>query len=198
METTKTKWSIDQSHSDITFKVRHIMIAYVKGSFKIFDANVHTTNNDFTTAEIDLWIDASSISTGDVKRDEHLKGADFLDTKKHKQITFMANTMSQPDAEGNCDLWGDLTIKSTTRRIKLNVQMGGIINDPWGQQKAGFTITGTINRQDWNLAWNTALETGGVVVGNDIFVSCEIELSKESQKELTMEVEAPIHKKSIL
>ena len=185
----KTKWSIDPAHSEIAFKVKHLMIAYVKGTFKTFDASIYTNAKDVTTAEIDLWIDASSITTGDEKRDEHLKSADFLDVKDHKQITFVSSTMGKPDADGNHQLWGELTIKGITKNVKLNVQLGGIVNDPWGNEKAGFTVTGKINRSDWGLTWNTALEAGGIMISDEISISCELELTNSGQKELTMELE---------
>ena len=127
----QTKWSIDQAHSVITFKVRHLMIANVKGSFKIFDASIYTSGKDFTTAQIDIWIDASSITTGDSKRDEHLKSADFFDVENHKQIAFTSGDFEKADAEGRQELWGELTMKGITKKIKLTVEFGGIIIDPW-------------------------------------------------------------------
>lgn len=115
--TNDTKWSIDHAHSEIYFKARHLMISNVKGSFKTFDANIHTTGKDFTTAEIDLWIDASSIRTGDPNRDEHLTSKDFLDVSNYKQITFRSNTIGEADVDGKHELWGDLTIKDTTHKV---------------------------------------------------------------------------------
>src|ERR1035437_6530636 len=158
--TNHIKWSIDQVHSEIDFKVRHLMISNVKGSFKTFGASIYTTAKDFTTAEIDLSIDVSSLSTGDAKRDEHLQSADFFDVKNHKQITFTSNTIGR-GTDGNHELWGELTMKGITKNVKLKVQFGGILNDPWGNEKAGFTVNGKINRSDWGLNWNTALDTGG-------------------------------------
>lgn len=188
--TNQTKWSLDQSHSEIDFKVRHLMISNVKGSFKIFDANIYTTDKDFTTAEIDLWIDVASITTGDEKRDEHLKNIDFFDVEHHKQITFTSSTIEKADLGGNHELWGELTIRGITKNVKLNVEFGGIINDPWGNEKAGFTVTGKINRKDWELTWNAALETGGIMVGEEITISCEIQLTNTGKKDLIMELEA--------
>ena len=185
----ETKWVIDQSHSEVTFKVKHLMIAHVKGSFKVFDASIYTSGRDFTTAEIDLWIDSSSIATGDVKRDEHLKSPDFFDTKIHKQITFKSSTIGKQNADGHHELWGELTIKGITKNIKLDVHFGGVINDPWGNEKAGFTVTGNLKRSDWELVWNTALEAGGLMVGDEITISCEVELTNAGKKDLIMEVE---------
>ena len=195
--TTKTKWSIDQAHSEIEFKIRHLMISNVKGSFKTFDANIYTTLKDFSTAEIDLWIDPSSIITGDSKRDEHLKSADFFDVQKHKQISFTSLTIGKPDAKGNHELWGELTMVGVTKNLKLNVQFGGIVTDPWKNEKAGFTVTGTIKRSDWGLVWNTALETGGFMVSDEVNILCEIELINSNPKDLTMELEPAAEQKTM-
>ena len=195
--TTKTKWSIDQAHSEIEFKIRHLMISNVKGFFKTFDATIYTTLKDFSTAEIDLWIDPSSINTGDTNRDEHLKSGDFFDVQNHKQIKFTSISMCAPDSNGNHELWGTLTMKGIAKKIKLNVLFGGIMNDPWKNEKAGFTVTGTIKRSDWGLVWNTALETGGFMVSEDVAISCEIELISESPKELKEEFEPSVEHKTI-
>jgi len=196
--TKRTKWSIDQAHSEIAFKVRHLMIAHVKGEFKTFDASIYTFDKDFTTAEIDLWIDASSIITGDVKRDEHLKSSDFFDVQNHKQISFKSSTIGKSDAEGNRELWGELTMRGVTRNLKLNVQFGGILNDPWGNEKAGFTVTGKINRTEWELNWNTTLDTGGLMVGEEVNILCEIELANIGEEDLKMELDSTADKKVIV
>ena len=165
------------------------MITHVRGAFKVFDASVYTTVKDFTTMEIDLWIDAASISTGDENRDGHLKTADFFDVLNHKQITFISNNIGNPDAEGNYELWGELTIKGITKNIKLNMQFGGIIMDPFGNEKAGFSVSGKINRNDWGLNWNAPLETGGLLVGEEVNISCEVELTNLGLTDLVMELE---------
>jgi polyisoprenoid-binding protein YceI len=187
--TTQTKWSIDPAHCEIGFRVRHLMIANVKGVFKTFDASIYTTSKDFTTAEIDLWIDPSSIDTGDIKRDEHLKSADFFDVNNHKQITFSSSTIGEPDVEGNQVLWGELTMKGVTNNVKLIVQFGGIIKDPGGNEKAGFTISGKIKRSDWGLIWNATIETGGLVVSDEVAISCEVELINKGQADMKMKLE---------
>jgi len=179
---TRTKWSIDQAHSEVTFKVRHLRIAHVKGAFKKFDASIYTIAKDFTTARIDLWIDASSIDTGDAKRDEHLKSEDFFDVQNHKQITFTSSTIGKSDPDDNHELWGELTMMGVTKNVKLNVQFGGILKDPWGNEKAGFSISGEINRTDWGLFWNAALDTGGIMVGEEVTISCEVELTNIGSK----------------
>ena len=185
----QTKWTIDPSHSEISFKVKHLMISHVKGSFKKFDASIYTIGKDFATVEVDLWIDASSITTGDSKRDEHLMGTDFFDVKNHRQITFTSSTMGKPDAKGVTELWGELTMVGITNNIKLDVTFGGVVKDPWGNEKAGFSVTGKINRKDWELAWNTALEAGGVMVGEEISISCELELLNSGKRDLIMELD---------
>ena len=187
--TTKTKWSIDQDHSEIGFNVKHLMIAHVKGVFRKFDASIYTNDKDFTTAEIDLWIDPSSIATNNETRDEHLKSADFFDVQKHKQITFISSTIGEPDHEGNHELWGELTMTGVTKIIKLNLQFGGIAHDPWGNEKAGFTITGKVSRSDWGLVWNTPMETAGLMVSEEVSILCEIELKNIGLKDLTLEMD---------
>jgi polyisoprenoid-binding protein YceI len=187
--TTQTRWSIDQAHCEIAFKVRHLMIAHVKGTFKIFDASIYTNSTDFLTTEVDLWIDPASISTGDSKRDEHLKSPEFFDVDKHKQITFTSSTIGKPGPDGIQELWGELTIIGITKNVKLNVLFGGMVKDPWGNEKAGFTISGKINRSDWGLVWNANIETGGVMVADEVMISCEIELINKGQEDMTMRLE---------
>ena len=174
------------------------MISHVKGSFKTFDASIYTSAKDFSTAEIDLWIETSSITTGDEKRDEHLKSVDFFDAQNYKQISFTSDTIGKPDTDGNHELWGELSMRGITKNIKLDVQFGGIINDPWGNERAGFTVTGKINRSDWGLNWNTILETGGLMVSEEITILCEIELIRVDQKELTMDLEPEAEKKVVV
>lgn len=186
---TQTRWSVDQAHSEIAFKVRHLMIAYVKGTFKTFDASIYTNSDDFTTAEVDLWIDPASILTGDAKRDEHLKSPEFFDVGRHKQITFISSTMGKTDADGKQELWGELTMLGITKNVKLDVQFGGIAKDPWGNEKAGFTLSGKFKRSDWGLVWNATIETGGVMVSDEVSISCEIELINKGQEDMTMRLE---------
>lgn len=186
---TKTKWSIDQAHSEITFTVKHLMISRVRGSFKRFDASIYTNAKDFTTLDIDLWIDTTSINTGDEKRDAHLKSADFFDAENYKQITFVSSSVGNVDADGNYELWGELTMKGITRNVKLNAFLGGMVNDPFGNEKVGFTVSGKIERKDWGLSWNAPMEKGGILVGEDVMISCEVELTNLGQTDLTMKLD---------
>lgn len=185
----QTKWSIDQAHSEITFRVRHLMIANVRGNFKTFDASIYTTDKNFLTMEIDLWIDANSITTGNEERDTHLKSADFLNVAVHKQISFTSSTIDR-EIDGKHDLWGEFTINGITKNLKLQVEFGGIIEDPWGNEKAGFSITGKFNRNEWGLVWNSAMQAGGIMVSDEVHISCEIELINLGSKDLKMTVES--------
>lgn len=177
---TKTKWGIDPAHSEIGFKVKHLMITNVRGTFKEFDASIYTTGEDFMTSEIDFWLNPASITTGDEKRDAHLKSADFFDVENFKEINFTGDSYENVDKDGSYELYGNLTIKGIKKQIKLDVEFGGVMKDPWGNHKAAFTVNGKINRKDWGLNWNTALEAGGVLVSEDIYISCEVQLVKQS------------------
>lgn len=184
-----TKWSIDQQHSSINFKVRHLMIAHVRGSFKKFDASIYITNNDFTTAEIDFWIGADSIDTGNTDRDEHLRGPEFFDTAKFPQISFVSGNIGKQNDKGLHELWGELTIKGVTKTVMLLVEFGGTIKDPQGVDKSGFLVEGKINRTEWGIIFNAPLEIGGVMVGEEVHISCEIELVCDNKDELKMELD---------
>jgi polyisoprenoid-binding protein YceI len=178
MSEEKTKWVLDAAHSEIGFKVKHLMLTNVKGEFKTFEASIYTTGDDFMSAEIDFWLDPASVDTRNADRDTHLRSADFFDVENHKQINFVANTYEAVDNDGSYELYGDLTIKGITHRVKLDVEFGGVVTDPWGNKKAGFTINGKINRKDWGLNWNAALEAGGVLVSDEVRISCEVQLMK--------------------
>lgn len=137
------------------------------------------------TAEIDFWMNPASVYTGSADRDKHLKSADFFDVENHKEITFTANTYEKVDNDGSYELYGDLTIKGITKRIKLNIEFGGVMKDPWGNEKAGFEINGKINRKDWGLVWIGALEAGGVLVSDEVRISCEVQLLKSNEEPLS-------------
>ncbi len=193
----KTKWIIDPIHSEIGFRVRHLMITNIKGVFKNYEVSIYTTGNDFLTAEVDFWVDASSIDTGAPDRDAHLRSADFLDVENHKQINFTGNTYEQVDSDGSYELYGDLTIKGIKKRIKLDVEFGGVMKDPWGAEKAGFTVNGKISRKEWDLNWNASLENGGVLVADEVRISCEIQLLKSNEETLTADEVVVMPEKNI-
>ena len=175
----KTTWGIDPVHSEIGFKVKHLMITNVKGLFREFAATVTTNGEDFSTAEINLTINTASIDTGVADRDAHLKSADFFDTGNFSEMTFTSGRLARISAD-EFTLSGDLTIKGISKPVTLDVEFGGLMTDPWGNKKAGFTLTGKINRKDWGLNWNAALEAGGVLVGEEIKLNCDIQLARQS------------------
>jgi len=165
---------IDSSHSKIQFKVKHLMISNVLGSFKEFEGKASMVENDFSTTKVSMTIKSASIDTEAPDRDTHLKSADFFDVEKYPEIVFEGTKMIQKD-EDNYELNGDLTIKGITKPIKLLVEYGGIMSDPWGNKKAGFSVTGDINRKDWGMVWNAALEAGGVLVADKVKILCDVE-----------------------
>lgn len=174
---SKTKWNLDPSHSEVTFKVKHMMITNVSGSFKEFSVDATTDGEDFTKPDISFTAKTASVDTASEQRDGHLKSGDFFDAEKFPEITFKA-TSYEKKSDNDYLLKGDLTIKDVTKNISLDVEYGGIQKDPWGNLKAGFTISGKINRKDFGLTWNAALETGGVMVSEEVKVNCEIQLIK--------------------
>jgi polyisoprenoid-binding protein YceI len=186
----ETQWELVQLDSVISFSVRHFMISSIKGSFSKFDASIYTMGKDFTKVEIDLQIEAASIYTGDDKRDEHLRGIEFLDIENHDRISFTANEMGNADDSGKHQLWGDLTMKGVTKRIMILVEPGGMTTDLLGKEKAGFKITGKINRADWGLQWNQLLECGGLLVSEEVKIVCDIELINMNQEELIRDLDS--------
>ncbi len=177
MKTQETKWAIDPTHSKVAFKVKHLMISNVLGNFKEFEGQVSTDGDDFSTAEINFSLNTASIDTEMADRDGHLKSPDFFDAEKYPKITFSGKGMKDLGDE-MYELTGDLTIKDVTKPVTLTVEYGGIMSDPWGNVKAGFSLSGKINRKDFGLNWNAALEAGGVLVGEEVKISGDIELAK--------------------
>lgn len=173
-----TKWALDPAHSEIQFKVKHMMITTVTGAFNSFNADVQTDGDDFSTANIGFSAETATVDTGNQQRDEHLRSSDFFDAEKYPKLSFKANKLEPKGANGDYKLSGDLTIRNTTRPVTLDVEFGGIGTDPWGNTKAGFTLSGKINRKEWGLNWNTALDAGGVLVSEDVRLLGEIQLTK--------------------
>ncbi len=176
---TTTKWALDPTHSEIQFKVKHLMITNVTGSFKQFNAAVETEGDDFTTAKISFDAATASVDTNNEQRDGHLKSADFFDSEKHANISFVSTSFVKKDNDGNFTLNGNLTIKNVTKPVALNVEFAGMEKDPWGNAKAGFSVNGKINRKDWELNWNAALESGGLLVSDEVRLSAEIQVVKQ-------------------
>ena len=176
----KVKWALDPIHSEIQFKIRHLMISNVTGQFTKFDVSAETEDEDFLTAKISFTADVGSVATGDEQRDGHLKSPDFFDATRFPQIKFAATKYESVDNDGSYELYGDLTIRDITKKIKLDVEFGGIAKDPWGNTRAGFEINGKVNRKEFGLQWHAVTEAGGVVVSDDVRIRCAIELIKQS------------------
>ncbi len=172
-------WKVDPMHSDVQFKIRHLMVTNVTGSFKKFDVTAETETDDFRTAKnIVFTADIDSINTNDEQRDAHLKGADFFEAEKHPQLKFTSASYQKNSEE--VTLTGDLTMKGVTKPVTLNVEYGGSVVDPYGRSKAGFTVTGKISRKDFGLTWGAVTEAGNVVLGDDVKFTCEIQLVKQA------------------
>ena len=173
-----TTWKIDPVHSKIGFSVRHLIISEVEGRFKSFEGSVTTDKEDFNGSKIVFSLDARSVFTDNTRRDNDLKSANFFDAEEYPEITFKSTSFEK--VEGNkYKLEGNFTIKGITNHIIMDVIYGGTIKDPWGNMRAGFKITGKINRFDYNLKWNKLLEAGGAVVGKEITITCNIEVIKQ-------------------
>lgn len=173
-----TKWALDPTHSELQFKVKHLMITTVTGSLKSFSAELTSNGDDFTDAEISFNGEISSLDTGNTDRDNHLKSGDFFDAETHPAMSFKS-TAVEKDGD-DYTVKGDLTIKGETKAIKLTAEFGGIATDPWGNTKAGFTLIGKLNRSDFGLTWNAALETGGVMVSEEVKILGELQFVKQA------------------
>jgi polyisoprenoid-binding protein YceI len=173
-------WIIDSTHSEVQFKVKHLMISTVTGNFGTYDGSVETSNEeDFTGAKVSFSADINSISTGQEQRDGHLKSGDFFDAENFPKLTFASTSMEKVEDE-NYTITGDLTIKGTTKEVILKAEFGGTMGDFYGNTKAGFDISGKINRQDFGLTWGAVTEAGGVVVSDEVRLAFNIQLIKQS------------------
>lgn len=172
-------WKIDPSHSQINFYVRHMMITNVRGRFENFSGKVELDELNLANSALEVQIEAASINTREPQRDAHLRSADFLYAEKFPYLTFRSKSVEKVD-ETHGRIIGDLTIRDTTREVVLDMEYAGQMKSPWGQVVAGFSAQTKINRKDWDLTWNVALETGGWLVGETINIDIEVELIKES------------------
>ena len=166
-----TKWNLDPTHSEITFKVKHMMISNVKGSFTNFNSELVSEDETFKNVTVKTSIQTDSINTNNTDRDNHLKSEDFFNVAVNPEITFESNSL-------NNEVTGNLTINGVTKPVTLDVEFGGINVDPWGNTKAGFSFEGKIKRSDFGLNWNSALETGGVLVSDDVKIAGELQYVK--------------------
>ncbi|CAH0131280.1 Protein YceI [Peribacillus simplex] len=174
-----TKWTVDPTHSAIEFSVKHMMIAKVKGSFNKFEASILANPSDLTTAEIDFTVDVASIDTRNADRDNHLRSADFFDVEKNPTLTFKSTKIVKTN-EDEYDVTGNVTLNGITQEETFSITFEGQGKDPWGNEKAGFSGKGKVKRSDYGLTYNAALETGGVLIGDQITLTIEIEAAKEA------------------
>lgn len=176
-QSNKITWNLDTTHSEIGFKVKHMMISNVSGYFEKFSIKVASEGLDFTTAKIEFLAETASINSNNEQRDGHLKSADFFDSENFPFLKFESSKLEYI-AENNYRLHGILTIKEISKPVIMNVEFGGTGKDPWGNERAGFNLNGKINRSEWNLTWNAGLEAGGVLVSDEVKIFAEIELIK--------------------
>jgi polyisoprenoid-binding protein YceI len=169
-----TTWALDPTHSEVQFKVKHLMITNVTGSFTIVKASIETADDNFAHAKVSFSADAASITTHNEQRDGHLKSGDFFEPEKYPELKFEAADYTA--AAGK--VIGNLTIKGISKPVTLDVEFHGTNKDPWGNEKAGFSLSGKISRKDWNLNWNAALESGGVLVSDEVRINAEVQFVK--------------------
>lgn len=174
---SNSKWVIDPTHSEIGFKVKHMMFTNVSGKLQKYEAQIESEDENFENAKISFSGDIDSLTTNNADRDAHLLSADFFDAAQFPKIDFESTSFSKGN-NGDYNLNGDLSLHGKTMPITLISEFSGIMSDPWGNTKAGFALTGKINRKDWGLNWNTALETGGVLVGEEVNLSIELQFIK--------------------
>jgi len=175
----QTKWILDSTHSELGFKIKHLMITNVSGSFKNFKAEVNTEETDFSTAQINLSAEMASISTNNEQRDAHLLNADFFEVEKYPELEFKSTKLEKIDSD-TYSLFGELTMKGVTKSVRLSVEYNGLSKDPWGGERAGFVVNGKIKRSDWGVNFNGVLETGGVMLSEEVKIIGEIQLVKQA------------------
>jgi len=173
-----TKWILDETHSELGFKIKHLMISNVSGAFTKFNVQTETSSEDFSDAKVAATVEVSSINTNNSQRDEHLRNADFFEVESHPNLVFTSTKVERLDSD-SFNLYGDLTIKDITKPVRLSVEYNGIAKDPWGNVKAGFTINGKINRKDFGISYNAAMETGGLMLGEEVKINGDIQLVKQ-------------------
>lgn len=173
---TKTLWKIDPMHSEVQFKVKHLVISTVTGTFNSFDANLESEGEDYDGAKASFSLDVNSIDTNVADRDAHLKSDDFFNAEKYPKLTF-EGTLKKV-SESQYELAGPLTIRDISKEVKLNVEYGGSMVDGYGQTKAGFEITGKVNRKEFGLKWDMVTEAGGVVVGDEVKLNLNVQMVK--------------------
>jgi len=175
----KTKWILDPTHSELGFKIKHLMITSISGSVKSFEADVEMDETDFSLAQITLTAEMASISTNNEQRDAHLRTSDFFEVEKYPELKFRSTKLEKIDSD-TFNLYGELTLKGVTKPVKLNVEFNGVTKDPWGSERAGLVVTGKISRSEWGVNFNSVLETGGLALSDEVRIHSEIQLVKQA------------------
>lgn len=176
----REKWVLDPTHSELGFKIRHMMLTNVSGSFKSFQVELERDGDDLTKANITLTADIASVFTNNAQRDAHLLASDFFEADKHPQLKFTSTKIERVD-DDSYTVTGDLTLKGVTKPIKLNVEhTGSVAKDPWGLERAGYSVTGKIPRNEWGVSFNSVLDSGGVGLGEEVKLVSEIQLVKQA------------------
>ncbi|MBU6342945.1 MAG: YceI family protein [Bacteroidetes bacterium] len=170
-------WQLDVAHSDVSFRVRHLLVATATGKFTNCTSSVHTEEDDFSTAQIEFSVETASIHTGVADRDAHLQSDEFFASATYPTMTFKANGLKHVEGD-NYTVTGELTIRDVSKEVTLDVEFGGIAKDPWGNIKAGFEVNGKINRKDFGLSWDALTEAGGAVVANEVKIHANLEYAK--------------------
>jgi polyisoprenoid-binding protein YceI len=176
-----TKWVLDPTHSEVQFKIKHLVISTVTGSFKTIEGNVETDGDDFETAKVRFTADIASIDTNQEQRDQHLKGADFFDAETHPKLSFESTSLRKT-GDDTYKLAGNMTIKGETRPVELNVEFGGTATDFYGNEKAGFEVSGKISRKEFGLTWSAVTEAGAIVVGDDVKLFASVQFAKVKEE----------------
>jgi len=177
-----TKWTLDATHSEIQFKVKHLMISTVTGQFNRFNGTVKTEGDNFETAKIHFSADINSISTNNEQRDAHLRNSDFFDADNYPRLIFESDSLEKT-GDDEYKLHGTLTMRGVSKKVVLDVEFGGLMNDPWGNERAGFSVTGRINRQDFGVSFGAVTETGGLLLDNEVKLIANVQFVKQREIE---------------
>ena len=186
-----TLWVLDPTHSELQFKIKHLMISTVTGQFKEFKGTVETRGNDFTTAKVHFGAEINSISTNNEQRDAHLRTGDFFNAEKYPKLLFEGERMEKT-GEDEYKLHGTLTIKDVSKKLVLDVELGGITKDPWGNTRTGFSVTGKINRQDYGISFGAVSETGGLLLGDEVKINANVQFVKQVEVPVVEQVEVAV------
>jgi len=175
----KETWVLDPTHSELQFKIKHLMISTVTGQFNQFKATVETEGDDFATAKVHFQAEVSSISTNNEQRDAHLKNGDFFDAEKYPEIIFEGHKMEKK-GDDEYKLYGNITMRGVSKQLVLDVEFGGITKDPWGNMRTGFSVSGKINRYDFGMSFGAVSETGGLLLGDEVKIHANVQFVKQA------------------